>query len=489
MTKLRDLIIVLPGVMGSVLQKDGRDLWGASRQAIAGFLFARSRALNDLKLQNDDPTIDDIGDGITPHRVVDDIVLLPDFVNILDGYTGIRKMIQSKFDGVIAGTIHESTAANYIEFPYDWRRSNLYNSRKLEELIDERLPLWREHSGAEDAKVIIIAHSMGGIISRHCLEVRNNWSKCKALFTLGSPHRGSLNTLKIVANGKKILGIDLTEAARSFPPLYEMLPIYPAVFAGAEAQRIDEIDNFPNITREKAEKSLEFLRSINDAAAQNQTDNDYLRNGYKMIPIVGTYQQTHQTAEIDANGIVTVSRKPPTGMEAGLVHGDGTVPFVSAIPAVAAGDFRDIYVAEKHGALQNNNTVLDYLYQMIERMQIDISQWQNIGLDQSGGLGKPAMGLDMPNFVGPNESFKIQANIHNFDATQPLTVRARLTNSEDNQRTSQELTKNSDNVWETSFDELPDGLYRVELTANHADINSVHDAVAIVRSTEDVEGN
>jgi hypothetical protein len=34
---------------------------------------------------------------------------------------------------------------------------------------------------------------MGGLVARYYLEVLGGWEKCRALFTFGTPHRGSLN--------------------------------------------------------------------------------------------------------------------------------------------------------------------------------------------------------------------------------------------------------------------------------------------------------
>ena len=52
---LRDLVILLPGISGSVLQKDGRDVWGVSGQAVWGLVQRRGAALDGLLLHDDDP--------------------------------------------------------------------------------------------------------------------------------------------------------------------------------------------------------------------------------------------------------------------------------------------------------------------------------------------------------------------------------------------------------------------------------------------------
>ncbi len=142
-TKMRDMIIVLPGIMGSTLQKDGRDVWAISGQAAITILTSLGGALQDLRLQDDDPEKADLGDGITATGVIQGFQLAPGLIKI-DGYGGFRKLFTENFD-VITGDFNNSAQpANYFEFAYDWRRDNRASAHKLQRLIDQRLPLWRE---------------------------------------------------------------------------------------------------------------------------------------------------------------------------------------------------------------------------------------------------------------------------------------------------------------------------------------------------------
>lgn len=209
-TAMRDLIVILPGIMGSVLQKDGTDLWNVPKQGlweigkILGNVLLGNR-LKDLKLEGDDPNGGDIGDGIKPTRLITDTYMIPGFGGlgkIVDGYNKISDLIAQNFK-VTEGNIYddaEDRAANFYHFPYDWRRDNRANANILKSLLDKRLKRWREFSGNKDAKVILLAHSMGGLISRYYLEVLGGWQDCKTLFTFGTPYRGSVDAVKILAN-------------------------------------------------------------------------------------------------------------------------------------------------------------------------------------------------------------------------------------------------------------------------------------------------
>lgn len=60
---LRHVVVFLPGILGSVLQKDGRDVWALWGQAVWGALTSIGASFQDLLLQDDDPTIDTWGMG------------------------------------------------------------------------------------------------------------------------------------------------------------------------------------------------------------------------------------------------------------------------------------------------------------------------------------------------------------------------------------------------------------------------------------------
>ncbi len=66
-----DLIITLPGILGSVLQKDGKDLWAISGRSIANVIKDHDGMLADSQLDQDDPNAMDLGDGIKATRLVE----------------------------------------------------------------------------------------------------------------------------------------------------------------------------------------------------------------------------------------------------------------------------------------------------------------------------------------------------------------------------------------------------------------------------------
>ena len=71
-----DVIVCIPGITGSVLRKDGRDIWNISGSAVFNALRTLGGNLQDLKLEDDPVDVDDV-DGIQATSVIRDVHLIP----------------------------------------------------------------------------------------------------------------------------------------------------------------------------------------------------------------------------------------------------------------------------------------------------------------------------------------------------------------------------------------------------------------------------
>jgi hypothetical protein len=264
---------------------------------------------------------------------------------------------------------------------------------------------------------------MGGLVARHYLEVLGGWRDCKALISLGTPYRGSVDALNYLCNGYKILFIELTEVMRSFASVYELLPIYPVIKADGACHRVAELEGLPHeLVPLRAQQALEFHRRIEAAVERNRSDPAYFTNGYKIIPIVGVHQPTLQSASLAA-GRVVATRKPPTGVGPELAGGDSKVPRVSAVPIELDQEYRDTFVAEKHAALQNNDYVLLQIAEAIKSMQ---GAGQAIrGGDPSPVLASvPALGVDLDDGYASGETVVVRTTLVNgtLDRWGPLAA-------------------------------------------------------------------
>jgi pimeloyl-ACP methyl ester carboxylesterase len=472
---MKDLIVILPGILGSVLQKDGKDLWAISGQAIWQVLTQSGKAIHNLKLSQDDPNAESLGDGIRATALIQDTHLIPGFWKI-DGYTQTARLITDNFD-VTPGDIYndpDDRAANFYQFPYDWRRDSRANARILKKLIDKRLKCWREKSGATDAKVILMAHSMGGLVSRYYLEVLEGWQNSRALFTFGTPYRGSLQAVNFLANGYKQLFLDLTEVMRSLTSIYQLLPIYKVININGEYHRIAEVDNLPNIDKLKAQDALAFHREIEAAVERHLKDEQYL-SSFATVPISGVHQPTLQSAVL-IDGKLTASENLPDILKnrTDLGDGDGTVPKVSSIPLERSQNLDNFFIAEQHGGLQNQTQVLDSLLNTLRISQYSLSDVR---------APQTAISLRLDDLYLANEPIAMRARLIGLPPS-ATKLKAEIQAVAGDRPTLSFDFVEQEKEWVLAIDDLPAGLYRVavktEISGEQAP-STVHDVFEVVR--------
>ena len=470
---IKDIVVILPGITGSVLQKDGEDLWAVSGRSIWDIVKSKGKALDALKVKQDDPEAEDLGDGIKAVRLVEDAQVIPGLFKV-DGYTKTTRMITDNFSNVIRGNIYDDPddkAANFYHFPYDWRRDNRASAKILKKLLDKRLKRWREYSGNQNAKVILLAHSMGGLVSRYYIEVLEGWKDCKALFTFGTPYRGSLNAVSFIANGYKKAFIDLTEVMRSMNSVYQLMPRYKALKIDNDFYRIAESPTeLSNIDRAKATNALKFHDEIDNAADANIEDQTY-QNAFVTRPIVGVMKPTMQSAEL-VDGVITISEALPTWLSDDRSYpgdGDGTVPQVSATPVqMTPRDALSIdYIAESHGALQNQPDVLLNLLKRIQSVQSASVQ------DIRGSLpivargkrsGLKGIGLSIDDLYLINEPISMQA-VTGDASFNSLLAEITCLSHERPVITASFTAEHG--TWVMTTDALKTGLYRIKVQTDN----------------------
>ena len=128
---LEDVVVLLPGITGSVLRKDGRDVWAMTPGAVGEALFTLGRSITELELHDEEAD-----DGVTAPLVMPDLHLIPGLWKI-DGYSKVSRYIQDHFD--------VTPGRNFHQFPYDWRRDNRSAAAaKLKEQTERWLHDWRQ---------------------------------------------------------------------------------------------------------------------------------------------------------------------------------------------------------------------------------------------------------------------------------------------------------------------------------------------------------
>jgi pimeloyl-ACP methyl ester carboxylesterase len=394
---MSDVIVLIPGIGGSVLQRDGKDVWAFSGGAVLRGVLSLGRSVNRLQLDGDDPDADDLGDGVVASRLMPDLHVLPGLGWKIDGYGRTRDRLLAAFD--------VQPGHNYFELAYDWRRDNRVAARALARQAHTWLSRWREESGNGDAKLILIGHSMGGVVARLYLELLEGWRDTRTLISYGTPYSGSLNALRFLANGFERgwgpLTIDLSGMLRSFTSVYQLLPSYRCLeSAGGEWLPLDDITwDGTSVDDDRLRAAISLHRDLRAAVDDRLAAG---HPGYSVRPVVGDFQHTGWAARRVGDGVEVMPFRTPN--ENG---GDGTVPTVSAVPHELLEELSNAtFVSQQHASLQNDDPVFTHV---------------------AGVLRGAAIGT-VPVFPAVDESVALELE----DATtdEPFVVRARPARSE-----------------------------------------------------------
>jgi hypothetical protein len=152
---------------------------------------------------------------------------------------------------------------------------------------------------------------------------------------------------------------DLANLVRSFPSVYQLLPIYKVLLrADGSYEPVRDSNAILNVEQKRVQAAFHnFHQVISQANATNRAVNGY-RN--RTQPVVGVNQDTFQSAYFN-NGQIELSYHPPTSLDRDKADGDGTVPRVSAVPIELEEEDRELYLSEHHGWLTNVSSYLEVL--------------------------------------------------------------------------------------------------------------------------------
>jgi pimeloyl-ACP methyl ester carboxylesterase len=218
-----------------------------------------------------------------------------------------------------------------ILYDYDWRQG-------IDQLGGELAERIRNEPAA---RVMLVGHSMGGLVSRAAL-TRPGMHKVERVVLLGTPNSGSFAPLQALRGTypvvRKLARIDATETAEmlaarvfnTFPSLYHMLP---------RPQREGEIDLFDPLewpgSGPRPDRRL--LRRARGMLSRLAPGDD------RISAVIGIGQETvTDVAKRKGEFVYTITRE-----------GDGTVPAARARLAGA----RNYYTSAAHNDLTRDATV------------------------------------------------------------------------------------------------------------------------------------
>ncbi len=219
-------VVVIHGSMGARLSASatGRETWTGSMFRI---LFGN---YTELTLDIDPDTLTPMASDLLPSGITDQIAGRDFYGRILRTLDNAGGFVRGE-----PGVDARPGEKRYYVFKYDWRQDNIENARHLDAYIEQI----RKDYDDPNLKVDIVAHSLGGLITRYyarygtvdvlddnSFPVNNHGAeRIRRVVLLGTPSLGSVEAIKVIVDGQPVgLRKMPPETVVTFPSVYQVLP-------------------------------------------------------------------------------------------------------------------------------------------------------------------------------------------------------------------------------------------------------------------------
>ena len=350
-----DLVIIVPGIMGSSLTRNGRVLWDATPTTVARVLADPDAWERAISLPVDWDGDEDGGD-IRPGRLIGATFGVPGLWALSFGYADLARQLESSLQAL-------RSRPGVLPFPYDWRLSNRRSAAELARFTRKHLERWRQATGWSDARATLVCHSMGGLVGDYFVKKLGGHEVVRKLVTYGTPFDGSLKALRALDPATSSHGGSvrrrLARVAKTFPSMAELLPQYPFADDGSDTRTLPEAPSAA--VDDRAMSWAEgFHADLRSSIPDRSTDHH---------AVVGIFQRTPTYANLVDGGDVDGD-------------GDGTVPRESATPKGWRSDDPAIhFIVDTHGGLPSNRSLHDEVLGIVTSVPV-----QRRGLESRVGV-------------------------------------------------------------------------------------------------------
>jgi pimeloyl-ACP methyl ester carboxylesterase len=428
---MADLIVVLPGIGGSVLSDHRQRVYDPPLHTLWRMVRGRHEMLEALAGDDrlDDP---DAPQPVRATGLVGMPVAVPG-LGVITSYGSLRRRLTREFELTVGDPDGGGPPANYFEFAYDWRRDNRISAAALKRLVDRELPRWNATLPEGSAKVILLAHSMGGLVAKYYLDALRGWTGCRALVTFGTPFRGAPKALNLLANGFRKAGVELTalsEVLRRYTSVYQLLPRYPVVMDHSGPDLPTRPVRVTDLGRDVG--GLDLRRAVaarTDFHELMDTDRSThaglrLDHLVSLVPIMGYGHPTTQSAVLDRHGRLRCTVEParPDERNPWYTSGDGTVPVLSALPVELSESMDGQLENETHGTIHGRDAALTRLVHTLSRHGAGLADQQVPLPEPDAPRWEPALGLSVNEVFEDGEPVVVRCTIPAELAHLPGTI-------------------------------------------------------------------
>ncbi|MFA7252613.1 MAG: hypothetical protein WC027_02045 [Candidatus Paceibacterota bacterium] len=330
--KQRTPVIIIPGILSSHLNRNDNEkteLWPSLGQALFG--WPGDKYLEELSL-------DEIGQPNLSYPVV-----LP---------TDIIRKIRNKdfFDGFIKKLISEGYEEDrdLFIFPYDWRLDirDSVDSIYSPILISLKDKITQIQTQTGQSKVDIVAHSMGGLLSKYYIK-NYGTGRIDKFIDIGTPHLGAPSALKTLMFGDDLgikfgwFGLNperVKSISQNMPSAYQLLPSE-NYFSTSSPDYKYYLFDMDDVDKDGVRGRLDFAQT--NQFLKNTGRNEFLLdrapNIHNDLDFVNPADYGVKAYNIVGCGVPTIGKFFSLGQkyngqyyDVAYISGDGTVPEKSA---------------------------------------------------------------------------------------------------------------------------------------------------------------
>jgi pimeloyl-ACP methyl ester carboxylesterase len=351
-----------------------------------------------------------------------------------------------------------------VLFPYDFRLGIRDAAEHLKAEIETRLGgLTRS---ARNRRVIVVAHSMGGLVARYWAGPLGGAPDCRALITVGTPHRGAPKALDWLVNGVRAGPISFAAATgvlQEWPSAYELLPRYPAVLPTEPADDLMQgtaaamypyaldgvgAEGFTNL----AGQAFAMHRDIEEAWGRLAAEG----GGPEVTSLFARGHATPGRAVLAGQSLLITKQDAEWLPNAGW-GGDGTVPAISAIPIEASDDLRSRRaVTERHMKMASAPVIIDILREYAG---------ESLASVRGDEPGRPWLGLDLDTMVPAGQPVTVDVELLGASAGDATAVWVSVHRSDSEPGRQRVRCVAACGRWQAVLPGLPAGAYEVTVEA------------------------